>query len=305
MTERGQVPRTVRVQAPGLGQRHGHPLHPDQLGQRILVAEPGRAAGRGDLAPKPVRRGAEQPHDAALTGHGDRAVPVLHGRVRLGPHAGRLTQLERGLVGQPVGPPGAEERELAGGQHLRGQRRGEDPLGRAGGQAGVQAQVGAEQDQLGGGEPGLHHRFLVREAQVDHRVGGLRHGGAGNRGDRDRGRGAAQPFQQLHDFRGGPGPGQHHDPVVGPAHRHLGRRERVGLPVPGRLTRRRVRLGHEPGGAAARDRDPFPAGRQDARDLCGQLARPAPAGGLRGHLLLRAAAGHVLLHRRLTCHGLT
>ena len=80
-------------------------------GPRQAQAVPAR--GR-DLLAEPVGRRAEQPDDAALAGDRDRAVPELHGRVGLRPHAGRLAQLKRGLVGQAVGPAVAEKGELAG-----------------------------------------------------------------------------------------------------------------------------------------------------------------------------------------------
>ena len=51
------------------------------------------------------------------------------------------------------------------------------------------------------------------------------------------------------------------DPVVAAAERELGGLEGVGLAVAGLFAQGRVRLGHEPGGAAADDRDPLAAGR--------------------------------------------
>ena len=93
----------------------------------------GRRAGRGRARPSgracPPRTGprcaatsaaspsggvAEVPGDPAGCGDRDRAVAVLHGRVRLGPRLRGLAHLERGLVGEPDGPAAAEEGELLG-----------------------------------------------------------------------------------------------------------------------------------------------------------------------------------------------
>src|SRR5215831_2904013 len=100
-----EVAGPVGVQATGPRQRGGQPLYQDQLGHRVPAALPGHAARGGHLGGQPVRGGAQQPDHAARPGDRDRAVPVLHGRVGLGPHPGRLAQFERRLVGQAVGQP--------------------------------------------------------------------------------------------------------------------------------------------------------------------------------------------------------
>ena len=71
-----------------------------------------RRPGRADVG----RRGRGRAHPwgrraCGASASGDRAVPVLHGGVRLAPRAGRLAQLERGLVRQPHRPAPAEEVE--------------------------------------------------------------------------------------------------------------------------------------------------------------------------------------------------
>jgi hypothetical protein len=182
------------VEAAGPGELEGDQVHPDQLGQRVGAARPGQAAGRRDVVEQPLGSGPEQPHDAAGVGHGDRAVPELHRGIGLGPHGRRLAQLERRLVGQAVGPAGAEEGELAGGQQFPGDGLGEHALRRGGGRGDVVPEVRAEQGELGGGKPGLDHGLFVGEGEFDDLVGGEAHRGPRVRGDSEGGSGTANSF---------------------------------------------------------------------------------------------------------------
>jgi hypothetical protein len=156
----------------------------------------------------------------------------------------------------------------------------------------VLAEVCAQQRQLGGGEPGLHDRLLVGEVEDDQPAGAAGHRRVrvgGDRGRRDR---AAEPVQDGEDLGRRPGPGERQHPVVAAAARHLRGGERVGLPVPGVLAQRRVRLRHEQGGAASDDRHPLPAGRQRVPQSVGEPGGPPPALRLRGDLGHDAVPGH-------------
>ena len=120
----GQVARVVGVEVALPGLREAEPVHPHELGQRVDVAVLEVRAGRRAPAPPgppAPRRTPRWPGPAAAML--DRAVPVLHRRVGLGPELGRLAQLEGGLLGQPDGPAAADEGHLLGvgqpGQALR------------------------------------------------------------------------------------------------------------------------------------------------------------------------------------------
>ena len=169
MTERVRLRGLVGVEAPGQCPGEGHALGAHEFGHRVERAGLEAGAGGGDLVGEPGGRFAEVPGDPARRRDRDRAVPVLHRGVRLGPRLRGLAHLERRLVGEADGPAAAEERELLGVDE-----RGVELLGDRGPGVGdrpveVLAERGAEEGQRGGREAGLHDRLLVGERQ-GHRV---------------------------------------------------------------------------------------------------------------------------------------
>jgi hypothetical protein len=148
----------------------------------------------------------------------------------------------------------------------------------------VLTQARPEQGERGGGEPGLHHRPLVGEVEHDRLVGGAGHGGGGVRGDGQGRLPSPNLPEQGEDLGRRPRPGDGEQPVVAAPAGHLGGGEGVRLaPAPG-LPERRVGLGHEPGGPAAHDRDPFTVPRQQALGPRGDLDGTPPAVRLRDQL---------------------
>ena len=126
-----------------------------------------------------------------------------------------------------------------------------------------------EQGERRGGEPGLDHRPLVGEGQIDDAVRRARRRRSQVAED-DRGRDPTlEPGQHLDDLRGRPGPGQRDHPVVRTV-RHLGSGERVGLAAAGGLAKRGKGLADEPGRTTTDEGDPF------AVDAVARRARSAP-----------------------------
>jgi hypothetical protein len=274
------VTGAVRVETAGGGHRDREPLDADEFGERVERALDPQRAGVADLLGESVGCLAEHPGRGGPGGDADRAVPVLHGRVRLGPGQRGLAHLQAGLAGQPDRPAAAEEAELRAADEPFGQwlRQGRTAVGDDG--VGVQAEVRAEQGEGGGGEPGLHDGAFVGEVQHDEVVGGRPDGGVRVRGDRRGPGGALQPAEQVQDFGGGAGAGEGDDPVVAPSVRELGGGERVGLALPGGLAQHGRGLRHEVGRTAPDDRDPLPRGGQRGGVACRLLGGTRPALGL-------------------------
>src|SRR5690606_12726497 len=129
------------------------------------------------------------------------------------PAQGGLPHLERRLVGQADGPAAPEEGELAAVRQPFGQGFRQGGPGVVGHAVGVQAQVGPEQGEGRGGEPGLHHGTFVGVVEDDQAVGGLPHRGGRVGGDGGGAGAPPQPAEQFQHFGGGAGPGEGDDPV--------------------------------------------------------------------------------------------
>src|SRR5690606_4714366 len=159
----GEVAGPVGVVPAGLGAGHGEALGADEVGERVQASGRGRVGDQGapdpvDVVGQSLREFAEDPGDPSLAGDADGPVAVLHRRVRLGPRAGGLPHLQRGLQRQAAGPAAAQEGELFGSAHCGAEGFGEGPLGVAdrvvqgpypGGQGTLRLQVGAEQREVG------------------------------------------------------------------------------------------------------------------------------------------------------------
>ena len=96
---------------PGLGQ--AQPVHPHELGERVDGPALEARAGAAHLLRQARRAPRRAPRRPGPGGDADRAVPVLHRGVGLGPELGRLAQLEGGLRGQPDGPAATRRRSPA------------------------------------------------------------------------------------------------------------------------------------------------------------------------------------------------
>ena len=217
---------------------------------------------------RPLRGFAEHPGHGPRRGDADRAVPVLHRRVGLGPGQRGLGHLQPGLVGQPDGPAAAEEGELGVVQDAVGQRLGDAALGvgddllQVEGGAGLRGDVCSEQGQRGGRETRLHDRLLIGEVQDDGRVG-QRRSRSLRVGDHRDGRGdALEPLEQFEHLGRGAGAAERDDAVIGAAEGELGGGEGVGLPQTRLLAQDRIGLSHVQRGATADDRDALALARQ-------------------------------------------
>ncbi len=283
-TERVRLRGAVGVEAQRQGPGHGDPLHRDELDQRVpVIGDPGRPRG-GDVVGETGGRLAEHPDRTVRGGDGDRAVPVVHRRVGLRPAGRRLAELQRRLVGEAHGPTPAEERALLGRGPGGIERRGHGLGGRLGQPFHVAAPGGPEEQQRAGGEPGLDHRLLVGEGQVDHTIGQL----GGRRAqitEDDGGRHLTAGVPELIQHLGGRArAGQGDDPVVAPSGRHLRRGEGIGLAEPGGLAPGGGHLTDEPRGSAADQGDALAGLPQGSGQFPGHLDGLTPAIGLGGDL---------------------
>ena len=265
------------------------------MGHRIPLRGHQFRAGRGHFLAEALGDRAEHPGEAPRLGDGDGAVAVLHRRVRLGPRLGGLAELQAGLVGEPDGPAGAQERDLVGVDPALGELGVQRELGVGGGRGDVMAERGAEVGQGAGGETGLDHGLLVGEAEDDFGGG---EGGGGSAADRcdQQARGAAlgQAAQDVDDLSGGSRSGQADDAVVAAVPGELRRSERVARSLALALAGGGVRLGDEPRGAASDDCQGFAvAGERGGVDF--QCAPPQPR--LAGDLF--KGLGHPCLLTRL------
>ena len=151
-------------------------------------------------------------------------MPVLEGRVRLGPPERGLAQLESGLGREPDSPASTEEGERVDDLRLDGQLRVERDLGVGSRRFEVQPEAGQQVREGRGRKARLHDRLLVSEVQ---------HRGMGDDG-RDRG------FGNAHDGIGLHGRGERRERC-----RHLARRPTAGEREHGviRPPRRQLRSG--------------------------------------------------------------
>src|SRR5919197_305783 len=75
----GEVPGDVGVNAARDPAGDGQALDGDQRRDRVQVLLAPEPAGGRDLLRQALRSGPEHPHGGAVSGDGDRAVPILHG----------------------------------------------------------------------------------------------------------------------------------------------------------------------------------------------------------------------------------
>ena len=216
------------------------------------------AAHRLHFLRKPVRNLTEGPEHSPRSGDGLRPVAVLHRRVGFRPRLRGFAQLQGRLVGDSHAEAGAEEGHLLGFQQVRGGLGFQDRLGLAGGVVYLIAEMGAQQGEGGGGEPGLHHGLLVGEAEGD----GTRDESWQRRiliaDDPDQVAAAVELLGNLDDLARGTRPAQEYHGVVFPGCQgSLGSGEGVREAEPEFLTQSREGLGNEPRRAAAQDRDFF------------------------------------------------
>ena len=100
----------------------------DKTRERVVPTAHHTCAG-GRYLIVDIRLGVvEDPHERSLAGDGDRAVPVLHRGIGLGPSAEHLAELERSFVCQRGAHTPAEEDEVIRRAHLFG-RFAEEYLG--------------------------------------------------------------------------------------------------------------------------------------------------------------------------------
>lgn len=269
--------RSVGVPPASLGKRHGEPLGDHQLRHRVERGQPHGRPRLGDvLGDRRVRR-AEDPDEGSLVREADRSVAVLHRRVRLAVDLRRLTELERGLLGDADAPSVTQEHEVV--EPIRLGRRLDlechlrvgDRLGQVG------AEGRAQQRERRGREPRLDDRSLVGEVQDDHaarqRCGRRRAVGR----DHDRDGPRARTLEQLKHLRGRPAAGDRDHHVVPTLERELRRREGIGLPLTGRLAEAGVGARDEERRAAPHGRHARPGGREDVGDRSGERRGPFPA----------------------------
>jgi len=99
-------------------------------------------------------------------------VPILHGRIGLGPGLAGLAQFQRRLVGQADRPVVAEKHEVLEGRGVERQRLGQCPLRVGDPRPEVVAEAGPEQRQRGGREARLDDRGFVGRLEQDGAPGG-------------------------------------------------------------------------------------------------------------------------------------
>src|SRR6516162_986390 len=80
-----QVLWTIGIESAGLGELDGRPLDEDELGHRIQPLANDGSPGVRRVGEHARINGPDGPHEGSRPGHADRAVAVLHRRVRLGP----------------------------------------------------------------------------------------------------------------------------------------------------------------------------------------------------------------------------
>src|SRR5689334_18061076 len=117
-----QVLRAIGIEAVGLGEIDGHPLDKDELGHRIQSLASDGSPGARCVGEHARIDGSDGPYQGPGPGHADRAVAVLHRRVRLSPGGGRFAKLERRLVSEAHGPALPQEHELPELRRIHGQR---------------------------------------------------------------------------------------------------------------------------------------------------------------------------------------
>ncbi|CAM5409176.1 hypothetical protein STANM309S_06393 [Streptomyces tanashiensis] len=182
----GDVPRTVGVEAAPVREGDREPLGADQGRDRVDRVGGEQGAGGLHFLAETGGGGTEAADQARPVADADRAVAVLHRRVRLRPGAGHFAQLERRLVGEADGPAGAEEGELAAPLPGGGQLLVQDEFRVGDRGAEVQPEPGAQELQGGGGEPGLDDGAFVGEAEVDDPLGEPPGRAVGDAGDDER-----------------------------------------------------------------------------------------------------------------------
>ena len=116
----------------------------------------------------------ERPDGGPDARHADGSVPVLHGRIRLGPRAARLPHLQRGLVRQTDGPSPSQEHVVVERADVDREVGGEGAFAVLCDRLEVLAEPGAQQRERPRREPRLDDRAFVREAEDDPAVGGVR-----------------------------------------------------------------------------------------------------------------------------------
>ena len=268
------------------------PVHPDQVGQRVVSRCSNVRAGGPHLLGQPVRNVAERPGHPARRGDADRPVPVLHGRVRLGPELGRLAQLERRLVGQPDRPAATQEAHLLGVGAARAAARPRPRPSTA--RARPPAPRSAPRWARNRARVLVANRVCTTDrsstsSSSTTRCASSAIGAPAVRRDRGDGRSGAQVAQHLQHLGGGAGAADRQHPVVAAVQGVLAGRVGVGDPVTGLLAQHRVALCHVQRGAAADHRDPLAGPRQRVRAAPDPRRDAQPVVGLGGDLPLEVA----------------